>query len=57
MSFKELSQSIHDNKMILGTAISFALTSPDVSRIVSDKDKTIVFYKDKPSETFFKEKG
>ena len=54
--FVELSEAIHDDKLILGTAISFALTSPDVSRIVSDKDKTIVFYKDKTSETFWRKR-
>lgn len=54
--FVELSEAIYNNKLILGTAMSFALTaSPDeVSRIVSDKEKTVVYYKNKNSETFWR---
>lgn len=56
--YVELSQAINDNKQILGTAISFAYTAdPDeIKSIVSDKDKTIVIYKNKKLETFWRDK-
>lgn len=56
--YVELSQAINDNKQILGTAISFAYTAdPDeIKSIVSDKDKTIVIYKNKKTETFWRDK-
>ena len=57
-NFVELSQAINDNKQILGTAISFAYTAdPDeIKSFVSDKDKTIVIYKNKKPETFRRDK-
>jgi len=56
--YVELSQAINDNEQILGTAISFAYTAdPDeIKSIVSDKDKTIVIYKNKKPETFWRNK-
>jgi len=44
----ELSQAIHNKKLILGTALKLYLTLPNnIQRIEATTEKTIVFYKDR----------